>query len=66
MSYSELDTDLLLLAAEDNERKAKERLRALSPDEWRELREAITRLDEWLDDTVLEQLERTRARRLTP
>ena len=55
MSYSELDTDLLLLAANNLEHTAKEKLRTMTVDEWRELRQACVKLDEWIDDCVLEK-----------
>lgn len=54
LGYREMDTDILLLAAEDRERAAKERLRAMTPDEWRDLRQACIKLDDWLDDIILE------------
>jgi hypothetical protein len=55
MSYREMDTDILLLVANGHEHAAKERLRDMTPAEWRDLREAISMLDEWLDDVALER-----------
>lgn len=55
MAYSEMDTDILLLAAEGDERRAKERLREMTPDEWRDLRQACILLDDWLDDVIIER-----------
>jgi len=61
--YTELDTDLLLLAAEDSERsrqKAAERIRAMTPKERRDLRAACQRLDNLVDDVWLEELREKR------
>jgi hypothetical protein len=55
MSDIETETDILLLAAAGDERKAKSLLREMSPEEWRLLREVCSRLDEWLDDIVFEK-----------
>ena len=55
-----MDTDLPLLAANGLEYEAKQHLRTMTADEWRELREAISQLDSWLDDTILERHEKAR------
>jgi len=55
MPYSEMDTDILLLVANGLEHAAKERLREMTPDEWRTWRDACSLLDEWLDDLVIER-----------
>lgn len=60
----EIPTELLSLAAEGgegNELAAKRRMRQMSRDQWRLLRKAVSRLDEWMDDV---HLERFRARRI--
>ena len=59
MGNSEID-NLLLLAANGLEHVAKERLRAMSSEEWRTLCQACVRLDEWLDDIALERRQRGR------
>jgi hypothetical protein len=64
--YIELNTDLLLLAAEDSERSRKEaaeRIRKLSPEERRNLRAAIQRLDYLPDDVFLSE---QREKRIEP
>ena len=64
--YTELDSDLLLLAAEDSKRSHKlaaERIRKLSPEERRDLRAAIQRLDYLLDDVTLEEFRHERIER---
>jgi len=55
MGYSELDTDLLLLAANNLEHIAKERLREMTPEERCVLRQACSRLDEWINDVIFER-----------
>ena len=60
MPYSEMDTDILLLVANGQEHAAKERLRQMTPDEWRDLREACSRLDEWIDDVLIEKHQQRR------
>jgi hypothetical protein len=55
--YTELDVDLLLLAAEGGDHNGKEisrRLREMNAEERRALRRAIERLDTALDDVALE------------
>lgn len=49
-------TTVLKLVAKDRERAAKAQLRKMSPDAWNELRMIAIRLDEWLDDVILERL----------
>lgn len=56
MNYTELDSDILLLADSNNEHRTKERLREMSAAELRLLRIALARLDEWLDDLALERM----------
>jgi hypothetical protein len=66
--YTEIDTDLLLLAAEDSERsrqEAAERIRKLSPEERRDLRAACQRLDNLIDDTWLDELRERRRGKLS-
>lgn len=61
--YIEIDADLLLLAAEDNERsrqEAAERIRKLSPEERRDLRSAMQRLNNLLDDVTLAEMRERR------
>jgi hypothetical protein len=65
MSYREMDTDILLLAANGLERQAKERLREMPLAEWRDMRDAIATLDEWLDDVALGR-QQTHNRKVTP
>jgi hypothetical protein len=57
-TYIELDSDLLLLAASASERDRAEviaRIEDMTPAERRLLREAVTRLDDWLDAAALDQ-----------
>lgn len=49
-------TTVLELVAKDRERAAKAQLRKMSPDALNELRMIAIRLDEWLDDVILERL----------
>lgn len=62
--YIEIDTELLLLAAQGGDRNRAEIVRRISemtPDERRCLRRAIERLDAALDDVIIsERLERIR------
>jgi hypothetical protein len=62
--YIEIDTELLLLAAQDGEHSRGELMRRISemkPDERRCLRRAIERLDAALDQVIIsERLERIR------
>lgn len=55
--YSEIDADLLLLAAEGGDYNCKEivaRIQDMRPSERRILRAAITTLDECYDEAVLD------------
>jgi hypothetical protein len=57
--YTEIDTDLLLLAAEDSDRgreEARERIRKMTPEEIRDIRAAMQKLDYLLDDTILKKM----------
>jgi len=61
--YAEIDSDLLLLAAEDSDRSRKlaaERIRAMTPQERRDLRAACQTLDNLIDDVWLEELRERR------
>jgi hypothetical protein len=63
MPYTEIDSDLLLLAAEDSERsrgEASERIRKLTPEERRDLRAACQKLDNLIDDVWLEEMRERR------
>jgi hypothetical protein len=63
--YSELDADLLLLAAEDSDHSRKlaaERIKAMTPTQRRDLRAACQNLDNLIDDTWLEELREKRGR----
>jgi len=62
MNISDADkrAGLLLLVARGLEHEAKERLREMTPDGWRALREACSRLDELIDDVVLEKHQQRR------
>ncbi|MCI0390327.1 MAG: hypothetical protein MOB07_16375 [Acidobacteria bacterium] len=55
MNHIETDTDILQLAVEGNDHEAMEVLRQMTPAELRELRQACSRLDEWLDDAILDR-----------
>jgi hypothetical protein len=55
MNISNTTPDLLTLAAEGRERAAKIKLREMTPDEWRDLRQALVYLDGWLDDVIIER-----------
>jgi NH3-dependent NAD+ synthetase len=58
MPYSEMDSDLLLLAAEDSDKSRKEaaeRIRKMTPKERRDLRAACQKLDRLVEDTWLEE-----------
>ncbi len=64
--YTEIDSDLLLLVAEDSERsgqEAAERIRAMTPEQRRDLRAACQRLDNLVEDVWIEEL---REKRQTP
>lgn len=64
--YTELGTDLLLFAAEDSERSHKEaveRIRAMTPEERRDLRAACQNLDALIEETWLEELREKRIER---
>lgn len=57
MDYIELDSDLLLLAADPSDYNRKEvvaRIQDMSPAERRLLRQAITTLDDAYDEAVLD------------
>jgi hypothetical protein len=57
MAYQELDSDLLLLAAEGGDYNRKEviaRIQDMKNAERNLLREAIDRLDDWYDEAVLD------------
>jgi hypothetical protein len=61
--YTELDTDLFLLALQDTDHsreEARERIRKLSPEERRDLRAAMQRLDNLLDDVTLAEMRERR------
>jgi hypothetical protein len=63
MPYTELDSDLLLLAAEDSEhsrQEAAERIRKLSPEERRDLRAACQTLHNLIDEVWLEEMRQRR------
>jgi hypothetical protein len=56
--YIEIDGDLLLLTAEDSERsrsEAAERIRAMTPEERRDLRAACQRLDRLVENVWFEE-----------
>ena len=66
--YTEIDTDLLLLAAEDSEcsrQEAAERIGNLSPEERRDLRAACQRLDNLVEDTWIDELREKRHGKLS-
>jgi hypothetical protein len=69
MSYIEIDTDLLLLAAQDGEPNRGEivrRIQEMTPGERLCLRRAIERLDSALDSVIIsERLERIRQNKPT-
>lgn len=57
-AYIEIDSDLLLLAASSSERDRAEviaRIEDMTPAARRVLRQAVTRLDEWLDAAALDR-----------
>jgi hypothetical protein len=57
MDYVEIDSDLLLLAAEGGDMNRKEvvaRIQDMKPAERRVLRDAITTLDECFDEAVMD------------
>jgi hypothetical protein len=65
MKYTEMDTDLLLLAAQDNERsrsEAAKRIRAMTPQERLALRAALQTLDYLIDSVWLDELRDRRIR----
>jgi hypothetical protein len=58
MPYTEIDTELLLLAASDSDRdhqEACDRLCDMRPEELKLLRVAVSRLDEMLDALALDR-----------
>jgi len=57
MAYIEIDSDLLLLAAEGGDRNCQEaarRILEMTPQERRVLRQALSTLDEWMDAAALD------------
>lgn len=61
--YPEIFPDILLMAAQCDVINAKAKLREMTPDELRNLQQACSLLDEWIDDVTLERHRQKRERK---